>query len=150
MSVYVYKMKCKPLSQSRRGKGCKGRVRAKQCRTWGSQPKCPFSEMAVFPALRPFVKNKIFYYIIFQFQLPPLLGSRVVYFQKFRNILLLTICLNSCTYWASAPGPNICGPRAPSSHQGCSSGDFHAPNICNISLSTALWAHQNKLPFLLS
>lgn len=111
----------------------------------GEVSQSALSEMAVFPALKSFVKNKIFYYIISQFQLSPLLGSRVVYFQKFRNILLLTICLNSWTYWTSTPGPNICGPRAPSSHQCCTSGTIQ---ISATSLITALWAHKNKLPFL--
>lgn len=51
--VYVYKMKCKALSQSKRAKGCKGRVIAKQCRTWGSQPKCPFRNGSL-PRLKVF------------------------------------------------------------------------------------------------
>lgn len=89
--------------------------------------------MAVFPALKSFVENKIFYCIIFQFRLCPLLGSRVVYFQKFGNILLLTICLNSWTYWTSTPGPNICSPRTPSSLQCHTSGNIHAPNLCTLT-----------------
>lgn len=113
----------------------------------GEVSQSALSEMAAFPALKPFVKNKIFYYIIFQFQLSPLLGSRVVYFQKLRNILLLTICLNSWTYWTSAPGPNICGPRAPSSHQCCTSGNIHAPNICNL-IDHSIMGTQKKLLFL--
>lgn len=52
----------------------------------GEVSQTALSEMAVFPASQSFVENKIFYYIIFQFQLSPLLGFRVVYFQKFRNI----------------------------------------------------------------
>lgn len=128
----MYKMKCKPLSQSKRRKGCKGRESLQSCAEHGDVSQSALSEMAVFPALKSFVKNKIFYYIIFQFQLSPSLGSRVVYFQKFRSILLLTICLNSLTYWTSTPEPNICGPRAPSSHQCCASGNIHAPNICNL------------------
>lgn len=54
--VYVYKMKCKPLSQSKRGKACIGRVIAKQCRTWGSQPKCPFRNGSL-PSLKAFCEK---------------------------------------------------------------------------------------------
>lgn len=110
----MYGMRCKPLFQSEKGKGCKGRVVAKLCRMWGSQSKWPFRD-GNLPSPKAFVKNKTFSYISFQFRLFPSLSFRVVWLQKFRNILLITICLNGWTYWTSTPGPNICGHQAATS-----------------------------------
>lgn len=66
--------------------------------------------VAVFQ-LRSLVANQIFYYVIFQFQAFPQLGSQEVYFPKFSIIVWLTICLDGLTYWTLSWAPTYMWPK---------------------------------------
>lgn len=76
-----------------------------------NQPSCPIISMWQSSQLRSLVANQIFYYIIFQFQSFPQLGSQVVYFPKFSSTVWLTICLDGLTYQTLTWEPTYIRPK---------------------------------------